>query len=133
VAPVKQGGAELGLRRLGQLRFTPGQPPDELAVVQQVTPLFSEQARPGRVTVPGIQNADAGKFTAEDIERGKPGTGMPVGGIGMRAMEGQVASERDGGALVRGQDEVAVGMTFCWAYLANGEGHLVELNLGAVG
>jgi hypothetical protein len=72
-------GAELGLRRLGQLRFAPGWPPDELAVVQQVTPLVGEQARPGRVTVPGIQSARAAKCATEVIERGEPGTGVPVG------------------------------------------------------
>ena len=83
--------------------------------------------------MPGIQRAGAGKFAAKDIERGEPGTGMTVGSVGMRAMEGQVARERDGGALVRGQDDVAVGVTFCRAYLADGEAQLVELNLGAVG
>ncbi len=36
-------------------------------------------------------------------------------------------------ALVRGQDQVAVGVTFCRAYLADSEAHLVDLNLGAVG
>jgi hypothetical protein len=54
--------------------------------------------------VPGIQRAGAGEFAAEDVEHGEPGSGMPVGGIGMRAVEGQVAGERDGGAPVRGQD-----------------------------
>ena len=67
--------------------------------------------------MPGIQRAGAGKFADEGIERGQPGTGMPVGGIGMRAVKGQVARERDVGAPVRGQDEIAVGMTFRRAYL----------------
>ena len=50
----------------------------------------------------GVQRADVGKLAGDNIQRRQPLRQVPVGGVGVRAVEGQIAGERDRAAAAEG-------------------------------
>ena len=68
---------------------------DRLACHQQVAALLGQDGGRGGRPMADEQRADAGERLLGAVERAQPGVGVPVCQVGVRAVEGQVAHERD--------------------------------------
>ena len=78
---------------LGQL-FVAGDPRNRLARHQEVAALVSEDGGRGGRPVADVERAHAGERLLGPVECGEPRFRVPVGQVGVRAVEGQVADER---------------------------------------